>query len=90
MMLAGLLNIHLQGGDKLGLGRFLWKQVSGDTFPFLPFVDVVPLNRGSFGFYLLLLLRSRQRSAFYLSLYASLFLLISIRVAGVHYFEPEW
>jgi hypothetical protein len=65
MMLAGLLHLRLEGGGMLSLGDFLWKQVGGDTFPFLTFADVVPLNRGSFGFYLLLLLRSRQRSAFY-------------------------
>jgi hypothetical protein len=40
MMLAGLVNLHLQGGGMLSLGKFLWKQVSGDTFPFRPFTDV--------------------------------------------------
>jgi hypothetical protein len=64
MMLAGLLRLRLQGGGMFSLGDFLWKQVGGDTSPFLPFADAVPLNRGSFGFYLLLLLRFRQRSAF--------------------------
>jgi hypothetical protein len=50
MMLAGLLYLRLQGGGMLSLGEYLWKQVDGDTFPFLPFADVIPLNRGSFGF----------------------------------------
>ena len=52
MMLAGLLHLRLQGGGMLSLGEFLWKQVRGDTFPFfqVPFTDIVPLNRGSFGF----------------------------------------
>jgi hypothetical protein len=63
MMLAGLLYLRLEGGGTLSLGDFLWKQVGGDRFPLLPFADVVPFNRGLFGFYLLLLLRSRQRSA---------------------------
>jgi hypothetical protein len=59
MMLDGLLHLRLEGGGMFSLGDFLWKQVGGDTFPYLTFPDVVPLNRGSFGFHLLLLLRSR-------------------------------
>jgi hypothetical protein len=40
MMLAGLLHLRLPSGGMFSLGAFLWKQVSGDTFPFLPLANV--------------------------------------------------
>ena len=89
MMLAGLLYLRLRGGGMFSLGDFLWKQVGGDIFLFLPFTDVVPLNRGLFGFYLLLLLRSRQRSACYYSFGTSFSLIVIFFVSGVPIFEPE-
>jgi hypothetical protein len=41
MMLAGLLYLRLEGGGMFSLGDFLWKQVGGDAFPFLLFVDLM-------------------------------------------------